>query len=124
MNVGLVGVTGYSGSVLYELLRRHPKVDRVSLFGHAQKVAQPLKEVLPQLRSRSSILPYDPVEIMKNNQVVFFATSAGVTTELAAPFIEADFPVIDLAGDYRLKSRATYEKWYKKSAPKDEYLQN
>ncbi|WP_125761570.1 N-acetyl-gamma-glutamyl-phosphate reductase [Companilactobacillus hulinensis] len=123
MNVGLVGVTGYSGSVLYELLRRHPKVDRVSLFGHAQKVAQPLKEVLPQLQSRSSILPYDPVEIMKNNQVVFFATSAGVTTKLAAPFIEADFPVIDLAGDYRLKSRATYEKWYKKSAPKDEYLQ-
>ncbi|WP_125588389.1 N-acetyl-gamma-glutamyl-phosphate reductase [Companilactobacillus jidongensis] len=123
MNVGLVGVTGYSGSVLFELLRRHPNVDHVNLYGHANKVAQSLNEILPQLRSQADILPYDPADIMKNNQLVFFATSAGVTTESAKPFIEADFPVIDLAGDYRLKSQKTYEKWYNKPAPAVEYLQ-
>ncbi|MQS89922.1 N-acetyl-gamma-glutamyl-phosphate reductase [Companilactobacillus mishanensis] len=122
MNVGLVGVTGYSGSVLYELLLHHPNVDHVNLYGHSQTEAQSLEKVLPQLRRRDNILPYDSADIMKNNQMVFFATSAGVTTELAAPFIEANFPVIDLAGDYRLKSRESYEKWYKKPAPKEEYL--
>ena len=121
MNVGLVGVTGYSGSVLYELLLRHPNVDKVNLYGHSQKVAQPLEEVLPQLRRRDNILPYDSADIMKNNDMVFFATSAGVTTKLAQPFIENDFPVIDLAGDFRLKADV-YEKWYKKPAPKSEYL--
>lgn len=123
MNVGLVGVTGYSGSVLYELLLRHPNVDHVNLYGHAQKVAQPLESVLPQLRRRTNILPYDSADIMKNNQMVFFATSAGVTTELAQPFMDAGFPVIDLAGDYRLKSRDIYQRWYKKEAPKSSYLQ-
>ena len=99
MNVGLVGVTGYSGMVLYELLLRHPNVDHVNLYGHSQTEAQSLETVLPQLRRRDNILPYNPADIMNNNQMVFFATSAGVTTELAKPFIEADFPVIDLAGD-------------------------
>jgi len=122
MNVGLVGVTGYSGSVLYELLLRHPNVDHVNLYGHAQTVAQSLESVLPQLRRRDNILPYDSADIMKNNQLVFFATSAGVTTKLAKPFIEANFPVIDLAGDYRLKSRDVYKKWYKKEAPESQYL--
>jgi len=123
MNVGLVGVTGYSGSVLYELLLRHPNVDHVNLYGHAQKTAQSLESVLPQLRRRTNILPYNSADIMKNNQMVFFATSAGVTTELAKPFMDVDFPVIDLAGDYRLKSRDVYQRWYKKEAPKSFYLQ-
>jgi N-acetyl-gamma-glutamyl-phosphate reductase len=123
MNVGLVGVTGYSGSVLYELLLRHPNVDHVNLYGHAQKVAQSLESVLPGLRRRDNILPYNSADIMKNNEMVFFATSAGVTTELAKPFIDANFPVIDLAGDYRLKSRDVYKKWYKKEAPEEKYLQ-
>ncbi|AKP67886.1 N-acetyl-gamma-glutamyl-phosphate reductase [Companilactobacillus ginsenosidimutans] len=122
MNVGLVGVTGYSGSVLFELLLRHPNVDQVNLYGHAQTEAQSLETVMPQLRRRDNILPYNPADIMKNNQMVFFATSAGVTTELAKPFIDANFPVIDLAGDYRLKSRDVYKKWYKKEAPSTEYL--
>lgn len=123
MNVGLVGVTGYSGSVLFELLLRHPQVDHINLYGHAQKEAQSLEEVLPQLRRRDNILPYDPADIMKNNQMVFFATSAGVTTKLAQPFLDANFPVIDLAGDYRLKSREVYKHWYKKEAPESQYLQ-
>ncbi|MQS97810.1 N-acetyl-gamma-glutamyl-phosphate reductase [Companilactobacillus halodurans] len=122
MNVGLVGVTGYSGSVLYELLLRHPNVDSVNLYGHSQKVAQSLESVLPQLRRGANILPYDSADIMKNNQMVFFDVSAGVTTELAKPFLDANFPVIDLAGDYRLKSRDAYKKWYKKEAPDEKYL--
>ncbi|WP_338231224.1 N-acetyl-gamma-glutamyl-phosphate reductase [Companilactobacillus muriivasis] len=123
MNVGLVGVTGYSGSVLYELLLHHPEVDSVNLYGHAQSEIKSLESVLPQLRRRANILPYDPADIMKNNQMVFFATSAGVTTELAKPFIDKDFPVIDLAGDFRLKSRDVYKKWYKKDAPEMKYLE-
>ena len=123
MNVGLVGVTGYSGSVLFELLLRHPNVDHVNLYGHSQTETQSLETVLPQLRRRANILPYDPADIMKNNQMVFFATSAGVTTVLAKPFIDKGFPVIDLAGDFRLKSRDVYKKWYKKEAPETEFLQ-
>jgi len=37
----------------------------------------------------------------------------GWLASLAQPFVEADFPVIDLSGDHRLPADS-YEKWYKK----------
>lgn len=55
---------------------------------------------------------------MADNQLVFFATSAGVTSKLSQPYIKADFPVIDLSGDLRLNDEAQYQRWYHKpSAP-------
>lgn len=38
--------------------------------------------------------------------------------------MEADFPVIDLSGDFRLKTDGQYEKWYKNSSAPFEILQN
>lgn len=118
MKVALVGVTGYAGMVLYQLLKGHPAVDAISLYGHDQTAAVPLYEAVPQFGPTEDnlLLPYDPQAIMTDNDVLFFATSAGVTNTLAAPYIAAHFPVIDLSGDYRLKDPAMYEKWYHKPA--------
>ncbi len=118
MKVALVGVTGYAGMVLYQLLKGHPSVDVINLYGHDQTTAVPLYEAVPQFGPTEDnlLLPYDPQAIMADNDVLFFATSAGITNTLAEPFIAAAFPVIDLSGDYRLKNPATYEKWYHKPA--------
>ncbi|OTE88589.1 N-acetyl-gamma-glutamyl-phosphate reductase, partial [Escherichia coli] len=58
------------------------------------------------------IEPFDAEKIQKENQLVFFATPAGISKELAATFVANDFPVIDLSGDLRLKDRDRYQKWY------------
>ena len=79
------------------------------------------KEVSAFRNIENELLPYDAKKIMERNDVVFFAVPAGVTSKLAAPFIQNDFPVIDLSGDFRLKDPKEYEKWYKKqAAPKEE----
>jgi N-acetyl-gamma-glutamyl-phosphate reductase len=118
MKTALVGVTGYGGMVLYQLLQQHPAVTEINLYGHSQTTDQLLSEAVPMfgISATAMIHPYDVATIMAANDVVFFATSAGVTSQVAAPFIAAGFPVIDLSGDYRLKQPATYEKWYHKPA--------
>lgn len=118
MNVALVGVTGYSGMVLYQLLQQHPEVAMVRLFGHPDSQPQPLMAAVPNfIGDQTLIEPLDAAVVMASCDLIFFATSAGVTTELATPFIEADFPVIDLSGDYRLEDPETFTKWYHKPAP-------
>lgn len=125
MNVALVGVTGYSGMVLYQLLQQHPEVTTVRLFGHPDSQPQPLMEAVPNFVADQTLIePLDTATVMASCNVIFFATSAGVTTELAGPFIEADFPVIDLSGDYRLQDPQTFTKWYHKPAPATAALQN
>lgn len=125
MKVALVGVTGYAGMVLYQLLKGHPDVDAINLYGHDQTSAVPLYQAVPQFGPTEDnlLLPYDPQAIMQDNDVLFFATSAGITSTLATPFVAAGFPVIDLSGDYRLKDPATYEKWYHKPAANKAALQ-
>lgn len=125
MNVALVGVTGYSGMVLYQLLQQHPEVTTVRLFGHPDSQPQPLMEAVPNFVADQTLIePLDTATVMASCDVIFFATSAGVNTELAGPFIEADFPVIDLSGDYRLQDPQTFTKWYHKPAPATAALQN
>ncbi|MGO3380517.1 MAG: N-acetyl-gamma-glutamyl-phosphate reductase [Loigolactobacillus coryniformis] len=125
MNVALVGVTGYSGMVLYQLLQQHPEVATVRLFGHPDSQLQPLMAAVPNFVADQTLIePLDTATVMASCDVIFFATSAGVTTELAGPFIEADFPVIDLSGDYRLQDPQTFTKWYHKPAPATAALQN
>ncbi len=117
MKVGLVGVTGYSGMVLYQLLQQHPHVDEVVLYGHSE-VNIHLSAILPYSAGKEDplIQSFTPEAVMAATDCVFFATSAGVTSQVAHVFIEAGFPVIDLSGDMRLKDPATYETWYKKPA--------
>lgn len=121
MNVAIVGVTGYSGTVLYTLLANHPAVDDIKLYGHSDEGkngdVRYLDELIAGFHGQHvKLQKFDATQIMADNDAVFFATSAGVTSQLAIPFVEADFPVIDLSGDFRLPDPAVYEKWYHKPA--------
>lgn len=119
MNIALVGVTGYSGQCLYQLLLNHPEIDEIDLYGHPgdRQDYGPLDDAL-NMNIHSGIKKFDIDEILKRDQVIFFATPAGVTAKAALPFLKADFPVIDLSGDYRLATPAAYTHWYHKtSAP-------
>ena len=116
MQVALVGVTGYSGMVLYQLLKQHPQVDGIHLYGHADAPAVPLKTVTTLYQKETAVIrPFDAAAIMHDNAMVFFATSAGITCQLALPFIAAHFPVIDLSGDFRLRDPQQYQHWYQRT---------
>ncbi len=116
MQAALVGVTGYAGMILYQLLKKHPNVNKVNIYSHSIEQPTALSSLVESfVDDDRQVLPYDPHSVMENNDVVFFATSAGVTSKIAEPFINANFPVIDLSGDFRLKNPKSYAKWYKKT---------
>ncbi|SJZ69433.1 N-acetyl-gamma-glutamyl-phosphate reductase [Pilibacter termitis] len=120
--VAIVGVTGYSGVELVRLLLTHPSVEINGLYAHST-AGQLMNEQYPSLSSicEQEIQVFDAKKIMEENDAVFFATPSGVSKKDAISFIQADFPVIDLSGDFRL-NQEEYEKWYHSPACEQKYL--
>lgn len=123
MKAAIVGVTGYTGIELLRIIQGHPQLEigtvhSYSLHKHSIEEEYPHLQALLHL----PVHPFDPVMIMAENDLVFFATPAGVAKELATVFITENFPVIDLSGDFRLKDPALYTQWYEKDAAAPELL--
>ena len=116
MKVAIIGVTGYSGVELVRLLQGHKEIDLVSVHA-SQSIGCQLGDLLPHLRGICDlpIKSVDATAIMEEADLVVFATPSGMSKDLARPFIAADFPLIDLSGDFRLPAK-DYEKWYGQSA--------
>ncbi|MBW1605051.1 N-acetyl-gamma-glutamyl-phosphate reductase [Lactobacillus sp. Sy-1] len=125
MNVAIIGITGYAGMVLFGLLQKHPGIIKINIYQHDIEESIPLKTLAPQYEYYTkAVKPYDAQKIIAENDAVFFATPAGITSKLAKPFFDADFPVIDLSGDFRLKDPKEYEHWYQKPAAPQSELDN
>lgn len=117
MKAAIVGVTGYSGVELIRLIMGHPHLQLGTIHSHSL-YKNSFEDYYPHLQGivDQAILPIDPQQIMADNDLVFFATPAGFSKEHVAPFLAADFPVIDLSGDLRLKDPAVYTSWYQQAA--------
>ncbi|MTD41691.1 N-acetyl-gamma-glutamyl-phosphate reductase [Erwinia sp. CPCC 100877] len=125
MKVSIVGATGYSGCELIRYLRYHPEVKLTSIHSSSMKNGA-FASLYPHAAQLCE-LPLetiDPEKIMATSDLVFLAAPSGIAKDLALPFAAADFPVIDLSGDFRLKSEGAYEQWYGTSAAPYELVQH
>jgi len=114
--IGVVGFRGYSGAELAHLLARHPHVELV-LLEHRQDSDQPPQPIGAR---QPACRPCTPEAIKAENlALVFLATPADVSMELAPQMLDAGAKVIDLSGAFRLPDAGTYSRWYKEahSAP-------
>jgi N-acetyl-gamma-glutamyl-phosphate reductase len=123
IRAAIVGSTGYGGVELIRLLEAHPKVEIAAVLS-SSSAGEPLAAGYPHLTEiRTDILEaIDPASLKQKADVVFLATPAGVATKLAPEMLEAGLDVIDLSGDFRLKSPEIYETWYKKPAADPAWL--
>lgn len=124
VRIAIVGSTGYGGVELARLLEAHPLAEITSVIS-SSSAGTKFTEGYPHLQGiREEVLDdVDPELIKSKADVVFLATPAGVAARTAPKFLEAGLKVIDLSGDYRLKSPSLYEEWYKKPAADERYLQ-
>lgn len=122
MKVSIVGITGYSGFELVKILNNHKKVTIASIYA-TKDISRRLSDIYPYLSGICDLVieAFDAKTIMAVSDLVFFATPSGIASQLAAPFVAADFPVIDLSGDHRLPADV-YEKWYHKTPVSDAVL--
>ncbi|KCX38781.1 N-acetyl-gamma-glutamyl-phosphate reductase [Acinetobacter sp. 263903-1] len=112
ISVGIVGGTGYTGVELLRLLLRHPDV-QVSVLTSRTEAGKRVDDMFPSLRGHTDLQFSDlDMNVLKNCDVVFFATPHGVAMKHAAELVAANTKVIDLAADFRLQNLQQFEKWY------------
>jgi N-acetyl-gamma-glutamyl-phosphate reductase len=124
IRAAIVGSTGYGGVELIRLLEAHPKVEIAAVLS-SSSAGEPLAAGYPHLTEiRTDVLEaIDPASLARKADVVFLATPAGVAAKLAPEMLEAGLDVIDISGDFRLKSPQIYEAWYKKPAADPAWLE-
>jgi len=107
---GIVGFRGYSSAELVRLLDRHLLVEPV-LLEHRQDSEDPSQ---PLEAKRHARVPCT-ADAVKSEQlsVVFLATPAEVSMELAPVMLQAGATVVDLSGAFRFRDTDTYTRWYK-----------
>ncbi|HTH95453.1 MAG TPA: N-acetyl-gamma-glutamyl-phosphate reductase [Rhodocyclaceae bacterium] len=112
IKVGIVGGTGYTGVELLRLLAQHPGVVLHAITSRGE-AGTAVADMFPSLRGHVDLKFTDPSSsLLKECDVVFFATPHGVAMKQSRELLDAGVRIIDLAADYRLQDVEVFEKWY------------
>lgn len=96
----IVGARGYAGLELSKLLLAHPNVELKFAFATS---AFDLSQLISSSKAASVACKLDSEILNYMTDVVFLATPAEVSMELAPKLLAAGAKVIDLSGAFRLK---------------------
>jgi N-acetyl-gamma-glutamyl-phosphate reductase len=111
MKIGLIGGSGYAGGELLRLLALHPhfEVEEVSAHSNA---GEEITSIHPQLQSYkgqkfSSFKSSD----FDKCELIFLALPHGESARIIDQ-LSSSVKIVDLGADFRLKSKASWEKYY------------
>lgn len=113
IRVGIIGATGYTGAELVRLLCRHPRVELVGLTSRTYS-GEPYWRIYPHLRNYvdRDCEELDLGQLVGRSDVVFTALPHSHSMDVAREIVKQGKRLVDLGADFRLKSRALYERWY------------
>ena len=117
MKIGILGVTGYSGSELTRWLLRHPEVTITSVTGRSY-VGQKLGEAFPYLAELDLTIG----EELDSVDLVFSGLPGETSAESLLPYIKKGIPAVDISPDFRLKDAAVHKQWYGFTHPAPQLL--
>ncbi|MBZ0171873.1 MAG: N-acetyl-gamma-glutamyl-phosphate reductase, partial [Phycisphaerales bacterium] len=108
----VVGGTGYGGAELIRLLLGHPSV-ALTRVSSIDSVDQTLESVHLSLTDTGLTFEEIPLaEVAEGVDVVFLGLPHKVSSTLAPEIEKLSCKVVDLSGDFRLKDKDVYEKYY------------
>ncbi len=107
---GIVGFRGYSGVELVALLGKHPHVEPL-LMEHRSDAAH--QSGLRHPKGPRQVAATAEAVRAEKIEIVFLATPAEVSMELAPAMLAAGARVVDLSGAFRLRTVENYAQWYK-----------
>ncbi len=106
----VAGATGFTGALAAHLLWRHPDFELVAVTGRSE-LGRPLGEVYPRYRVPLAIEPLE-VERLQGIDAAVVAYPHAAAAPTVGALRERGIRVVDLSADFRLRSLATYERWY------------
>jgi len=124
--VGIVGASGYSGSVLASILASHRHVEVAFCTSDkrgGESVADALHPLGPGLKGLHFEANSAALSLAAGVDVVFLATSAEVSVDLAPRIWESTGArIIDLSGAFRLRELDDYVTYYRFHHPRADLL--
>lgn len=113
IKVGILGVSGYTGAALTQLLSRHPQVEIKALCS-SQHEGKHLGEIYPYFLGYADLPFLSHPERLSFNDLdcLFTATPNGIASDFAPLALKHNVKVIDLAADFRLKNSTEFNHWY------------
>jgi N-acetyl-gamma-glutamyl-phosphate reductase len=113
INAGIIGVTGYAGEELLDILLRHSSVRITDISAKLEK-PQEISEIFPKLKGRIELICKKPdlKETVSKCDLVFLALPHTLSMGMVPLLMKTGKRVIDLSADYRLKDTKIYEKFY------------
>jgi N-acetyl-gamma-glutamyl-phosphate reductase len=113
LKIGIIGATGYTGSELVRILKNHPDVE-IKLITSESRAGERFSDVHPFFQGieEQKLQSLDQLENYELD-LVFLALPHGVSMDFVKKFSNKPFKIIDLSGDFRIKSKEVYEEWYK-----------
>jgi LysW-gamma-L-alpha-aminoadipyl-6-phosphate/LysW-L-glutamyl-5-phosphate reductase len=114
IRAGVVGASGLAGGDLIRLITQHPDLE-LTFLGGSSHIGRRPAELHPRLRLDLG-LTVQPVteEIADLVDVVFLATPAPVSAELASLLADRVPAVVDLSGAFRIRTPELHDRWYPK----------
>jgi N-acetyl-gamma-glutamyl-phosphate reductase len=127
--IAVLGVTGYSGLELAQLLLRHPSAKSVVFYVRDTQGAKCLSELFPRFRGWGNApvreLPgggsLDAIAAGSSG-TAFLATPHEASATLAMQLLGAGLRVVDLSGAYRFEDADTYRSWYQAPTRHERHL--
>jgi len=125
MNVhaaAIVGASGYTGLELTRLLARHPALRVEALY--SDRWADERAGARLPLDGAAADLAYRPLARASEAgaEIVFLATPAEVSADLAPKLLARGARVVDLSGAFRLEDASRYPAWYGFAHPAPQLL--
>ncbi len=122
----VVGGSGYGGAEMIRRLLVHPDVE-LARVASIDFVGEPLAAADPALEGLTDLVfeGVAPAEAARDVDVVLLGLPHGVAAQ-TMPGIAAlpRVKVVDMSGDFRLRDRADYERWYGRVHPCPELLRD
>ena len=110
--IGIIGISGYSGGMVLELLLKHPKAQVT--YVSANNTEGRIDDIWPYLAGKTDLVcrKFEQQKAIQKCDLVFLAVPHTISMKLTPEFLSKDIAVIDLSGDYRLSNPGQYKQWY------------
>ena len=125
MKAGIMGASGYVGQELLRILLAHPKVE-VTKITSRQLANKKISEFYRNFAGCTDLCFSEKLETqdLKELDIVFLALPHGIASKWVNEEVLREVKVIDISADFRIKDKATYEKWYKTKHESEELLKD
>lgn len=120
LKVGILGATGYTGQELVRLLQNHPLV-KIEYLGTSSQAGRKYSEICPYLHGGADWL-LEPENEVPTLDILFCALPHGLIAGRARELLQRGIKLIDLGADFRFRSAAAYQTWYKLEHPAPDLL--